>query len=101
MEVAAKHFEVGERLGLPLLVSRILALPRTDRWQTMARAALRDDLHSVHAQLTAQELAGRRPDDKEVEQAVATLGEICADDDADLARVSVALRIVRTLLGAS
>ena len=27
-------------------------LPREDRWQTMARAALRDDLHAVHAQLT-------------------------------------------------
>ena len=92
---------MGERLGLPQLVSRILALPRTDRWQTMARAALRDDLHAVHAQLTAQELAGRRPDDKDVEQAAATLAEICSDDEADLARVSVALRIVRTLLGAS
>ena len=28
---------------------RILALPRDDRWQTMARAALRDDLYAVHA----------------------------------------------------
>ncbi len=60
MEVARAHFEVGERLGLPLLVSRILALPREDRWQTMARAALRDDLHAVHAQLTAA-AARRRP----------------------------------------
>ena len=98
-EVARKHFEVGEQLGLPLLVSRILALPRTDRWQTMARAALRDDLHAVHAQITAQALAGREPDEKQVQAAVATLDEICADDDADLARVSVALRVVRSLLG--
>ena len=60
MEVARTHFEVGERLGLPMLVSRILALPRDDRWQTMARAALRDDLHAVHAQLTAA-AARRRP----------------------------------------
>ncbi len=98
-EVARKHFEVGEQLGLPLLVSRILALPRTDRWQTMARAALRDDLHAVHAQITAQALDGREPDEKQVQAAVATLDEICADDDADLARVSVALRVVRSLLG--
>ena len=61
IEVARTHFEVGERLGLPMLVSRILALPRDDRWQTMARAALRDDLHAVHAQLTATELAGDPP----------------------------------------
>ena len=97
-EVARTHFEVGERLGLPLLVSRILALPREDRWQTMARAALRDDLHAVHAQLTAQQLAGDPPPDKDVDQAVRTLEEIVSDDGTDLARLSVALRVVRTLL---
>ena len=52
----ALHFALGERLGLPDLVTRILALPRDDRWQTMARAALRDDVYAVHAQLTAQVL---------------------------------------------
>ena len=98
MEVARTHFEVGERLGLPMLVSRILALPRHDRWQTMARAALRDDLHAVHAQLTAAQLAGNPPPEKDAEQAVKTLQEICSDDDSDLARLSVALRVVRTLL---
>ena len=51
------HFALGERLGLSALVARILTLPREDRWQSMARAALRDDLHAVHAQLTAQVLA--------------------------------------------
>ena len=98
MQVAKTHFEVAERLGLPLLVARILALPREDRWQTMARAALRDDLHAVHAQLTAHELAGHPPAAKDVTQAVATLKEICSDDAADLARLSVGLRVVRTLL---
>jgi glutamate dehydrogenase len=98
MEVARVHFEVGERLGLPLLVSRILALPRNDRWQTMARAALRDDLHSVHAQLTAATLAGKPPPEQEAEKAVRTLEEICSEEDSDLARLSVALRVVRTLL---
>ncbi len=98
MEVARTHFEVGERLGLPLLVFRILALPREDRWQTMARAALRDDLHTVHAQLTATQLAGEPPPEKETEQAVRTLREICSEEDTDLARLSVALRVVRTLL---
>ncbi len=98
MEVAKVHFEVGERLGLPLLVSRILALPREDRWQTMARAALRDDLHAVHAQLTAQELAGHLAPEKATAQAVRTMEEICSGEDTDLARLSVALRVVRGLL---
>jgi glutamate dehydrogenase len=33
-----------------------------------------------------------------VSRAVATLEEICSDEDADLARLSVGLRVVRTLL---
>ncbi len=112
IEVARVHFALGERLGLSALVARILALPRDDRWQTMARAALRDDLHSVHAQLTAQVLAEtsrEQPvpvriadwedeDTVVVSRAVTTLDEICSDDHADLARLSVGLRVVRTLL---
>ncbi len=112
IEVARLHFELGERLGLPSLVTRILGLPRDDRWQTMARAALRDDLHSVHGMLTAAVLAetkqgglasARIADWEEanaavVERAAATLQEICTDEKADLARMSVGLRVVRTLL---
>jgi glutamate dehydrogenase len=112
IEVARVHFAVGERLGLPMLVSRILALPREDRWQTMARAALRDDLHTVHAQLTGQVLAATHGgadaasrvaawEDTErdaIARAAATFEEICADESADLARMSVALRVVRSLI---
>jgi glutamate dehydrogenase len=115
LEVARVHFAVAERLGLPLLVSRILALPRQDRWQTMARAALRDDLHTVHAQLTGQVLAATDPeadaatrvaawedsDRDAIARAAATFEEICGDETADLARMSVALRVVRSLLDAA
>jgi glutamate dehydrogenase len=111
-DVARVHFALGERLGLPVLVQRILGLPREDRWQTMARAALRDDLHSVHAQLTSQVLLSTDADqpapariaeweDEDaviVQRATETMGEICADEAADLARMSVGLRVVRGLL---
>jgi glutamate dehydrogenase len=111
-EVALLHFALADRLGLGMLVTKILALPRDDRWQTMARAALRDDLHAVHSALTAQILgctpsdqtvieritAWEQRDDVAVQRAVGTLQEICADDRADLARLSVGLRVVRTLL---
>jgi glutamate dehydrogenase len=111
-EVARVHFALGERLGLAALVQRILTLPRDDRWQTMARAALRDDLHAVHSQLTLQVLratpAGEPApariatwedgDEVTVARATRTLEEICADDQADLARMSVGLRVVRGLL---
>jgi glutamate dehydrogenase len=112
LEVARVHFALGERLGLPLVVARILALPRDDRWQTMARAALRDDLHGVHTQLTAQVLLSTTPEDAaparvatwedanevQVARAARTLEEICSDESADLARMSVGLRVVRGLL---
>ncbi|RJS45174.1 NAD-glutamate dehydrogenase [Nocardioides cavernaquae] len=112
LEVARVHFALGERLGLPLVVGRILSLPREDRWQTMARAALRDDLYAVHTTLTAQVLEATSATDpapvrvsvwEESEAAVVaratqTLEEICADDSADIARMSVALRVVRGLL---
>ena len=112
IEVARVHFTLGERLGLSVLVQRILALPRDDRWQTMARAALRDDLHAVQAQLTGQVLAAsdadetaaariaswEAADELRVSRAADTLREICSDEHADLARMSVALRVVRGLL---
>jgi glutamate dehydrogenase len=112
VEVCRLHFELGERLNLPAMAARILALPRKDRWQTMARAALRDDLHSVHVQLTGQVLATTSRDasvpdrvgewesreETAVSRAVRTMEEICADERADLARLSVGLRVVRTLL---
>ena len=41
------HFALGQRLGLDRLLGRIIELPRSDRWEIMARAALRDDLHAV------------------------------------------------------
>ena len=70
------------------------------------------ELHSVHVQLTGQVLAATSPEDPVddrvaewqeresigVKRAVTTLEEICADDKADLARLSVGLRVVRTLL---
>ncbi|WP_137292448.1 NAD-glutamate dehydrogenase [Nocardioides dongxiaopingii] len=111
-DVARVHFALAERLGLPLLVQQILTLPRDDQWQTMARATLRDDLHSVHAQLTAQVLADSAADDPaadriaawedgddvRVTRAAETVAQICADGEVDLARMSVGLRVVRSLL---
>ena len=117
LEVARVHSVLGQQLGLDQLYSRVLELPRRDRWQTMARAALRDDLQQVHAGLTARvvrELAagdGIRPDDAEeqvsewaeargkpLKRGRATLREICREDSPDLARMSVALRVARGLL---
>jgi glutamate dehydrogenase len=50
---ASIHFGLDRRLELAWLRNRILALPRADRWQTLARAALRDDLYNTHRALNA------------------------------------------------
>ena len=111
-EVARIHFTLGDRLGLDHLTERILALPRDDRWRTMARATLRDDLHAVHAQLTSRVLASTAADATPaeridewtategvvLERAMSTLEEIWSEDTPDLARLSVGLRVVRSLL---
>jgi glutamate dehydrogenase len=111
-EVARVHFTLGEHLQLGRLLERIVGLPRADRWQTMARAALRDDLHALQAAITAQVLQhteeGGAPearveewksqDSVVVSRACQTLGEIVDSDSFDLARLSVGLRVVRSLL---
>jgi glutamate dehydrogenase len=111
LKVAELHYTLGQRLGLDRLLARIIELPREDRWQTMARAALRDDLHAVHAELTAAVLAtngaatkgardvvlGWERSNAAVPESVKTLRSITSGRP-DLARASVGLRVVRRLL---
>jgi glutamate dehydrogenase len=112
-EVAALHFLVGGRLRLHWLRDRIAALPRDNRWQAMARAALRDDLFALHGEMTAEvlrqsgpaaatasdRLAGWLADNAPaVERCLAILSDIDATGTFDLTTLPVALREVRTLI---
>jgi glutamate dehydrogenase len=112
VEVAECYFDLVDRLGIGALRDRITALPRTDRWETMARAAVREDLYSAQAALTFDVLAAA-PGESEpearfdawvhknqaaVERARSILAEIASTDSFDLAILSVALRVIRTLL---
>jgi glutamate dehydrogenase len=113
-EVAGVYFALDRHLKLDWLRERILRLPRDDRWQALARAALRDDLYAVRASLTAEVLQGAVPaqDSDELIQhgfapyqsavgrCVGVLQDIAAEDRADLATLSVALREVRGLVSA-
>jgi glutamate dehydrogenase len=112
--VAAVHFRLGHKLRLHWLHERIVVLPRDDRWQAMARAALRDDLYSLHRDLTAEVLrAGPRLEAPEErvngwvddhpgsERALQTLADIRAARTWDLTTLSVAVREVRELLEAA
>ena len=114
-EVARTYFALSERFGVDRLLTRITALPREDRWASLARSALRYDLYAALAGLTADVLtstdpAGSADPQKRIaawEQANAeglaratgTLAEVMRAETSDLAALSVALRAVRTLLG--
>jgi glutamate dehydrogenase len=115
-DVAALHFLVGGRLHLHWLRDQIATLPRENRWQAMARAALRDDLFSLHAELTADVLrgAGAQLADADarleawievnrplVERCLGILSDIRTGGTFDLTTLPVALRELRNLIGAS
>ena len=52
-EAAAVYFALGDRLKLHWLRGHVESLPRDNRWQALARAALRDDLFGLQAALTS------------------------------------------------
>ncbi|MFD8480865.1 NAD-glutamate dehydrogenase [Kitasatospora sp. NPDC059673] len=114
MEVAELYYDLGDRLEISHLLDRIIELPRTDRWSSMARAAIREDLFAAHAALTADVLAagpaGSSPEERYTEwaelngnllsRARTTLDDIRGSDNYELSSLSVAMRVIRTLLGA-
>ena len=111
-DVVALHFLVGGRLRLHWLRDRIAELPRDNRWQAMARAALRDDLFALHGELTADILeqgpehgsalerleAWTAANPSAVERCLAILADIDATATFDLTTLPVALRELRTLI---
>jgi glutamate dehydrogenase len=107
-ETAAVYFAVAARLQLGQLRDLIVALPREDRWASMARAALRDDLYAAHAALTRDvvavpgDAAGRlaaweAQNSAAIGRAAATLAEIWESDQFTFTTLSVASRVIRTL----
>ncbi|WP_424213510.1 NAD-glutamate dehydrogenase [Streptomyces sp. BI20] len=114
LAVAEVYYDLGDRLEITQLMDRIIELPRNDRWQSMARASIREDLFAAHAALTADVLAvGNGTSTPEqrfkaweeknaaiIGRARTTLEEIQGSDDFDLANLSVAMRTMRSLLRA-
>ncbi|MFB7456721.1 MULTISPECIES: NAD-glutamate dehydrogenase [unclassified Streptomyces] len=112
MDVAEVYYDLGDRLHITQLMDRIIELPRADRWQSMARAAIREDLYAAHAALTADVLAAgngtatpeqrfkvwEQKNGALLSRARSTLEEIRGSDAFDLANLSVAMRTMRTLL---
>ncbi len=113
-EVAEVYFDLADRLQITRLRERIIALPRDDRWNTMARSALRDDIYAAHAALTRDVLVvsgSGTPEERlavwadrnapAVARARQTLSEIWESERFTVATLSVALRAIRTLVTSS
>ncbi|MET9493179.1 NAD-glutamate dehydrogenase [Streptomyces sp. NPDC006552] len=114
LAVAEVYYDLADRLAITQLMDRIIELPRADRWQSMARASIREDLYAAHAALTADVLAagdGEATPEQRFKaweeknapilgRARTTLEEIQGSDAFDLANLSVAMRTMRTLLRA-
>jgi glutamate dehydrogenase len=112
--VMRTYFRVGSRLKLNWLRERILELPRNNRWQALARAALRDDLQSLLRVLSQEVLEvggadlGAEEAFAEWEQAHAPALDRCLEILADIqssrtydtTTLPVALREVRNLVRA-
>jgi glutamate dehydrogenase len=111
-QVASLYFTLSERFDIDRLLTLITALPQRDRWQSMARSALRSDLYAALADLTSDvlattnahgspsELADRweAQNSEGLAQLRTTLDAIEATGTWDLAELSVALRAIRTLV---
>ena len=106
------YFTLSDRYDMDRTLLRITALPRGDRWTALARQALRSDLYQAIASLTSTVIgstdASTTPQQRiqqweeanaeGVARARATLDEINAVEEPDLATLSVALRVLRNLI---
>ena len=111
-DVGFVYFALSDRFEVDKMLNRITELPRDERWHALARMALRYDLYGALAGLTSNVLTltpeGGSPEERITDwenanaeglgRARTTLHEIASSDHFDLATLSVALRVVRTLV---
>jgi len=110
-QVARVHFALAGELDFPWLRSSIGILPSDSHWDTLAKAALRDDLASTLRALTADALrTDASPSDPSAlisawktrhavlyERFRQVLTDLRAAESPDLAMLSVAMRELRNL----
>ncbi len=110
-EVADTYFALMDYLGTDGLLTAVSQLPRSDRWRSLARLAIRDDIYGSLRALCIDVLAVGEPDEKgeekiaewetmngsRVARANRTLREIYQDEERDLATLSVAARQIRSM----
>ncbi|MEA3549721.1 NAD-glutamate dehydrogenase [Pseudarthrobacter sp. C1] len=111
-EIAAVYYTVFNRFHADSLLERISSLPRQDRWQALARAALRDDLYSTISDMTMAVLDATAASDspearlkdweaqnaEQLSRAKSMFDEVNSLEADDMASLSVALRLLRSIV---
>ncbi|MFE2961037.1 NAD-glutamate dehydrogenase [Nocardia tengchongensis] len=112
-EVLAAYYALDEHFEIQRLLAAVVGLERTDRWRTLARLAVRDDLYDSLRALTFDVLLTSSPEDTaedkiafwesinhaRLARARGALTEIFAVGTLDMATLSVAARQVRSMAG--
>jgi glutamate dehydrogenase len=110
--VAHIYYTLYDRFDVDSLLVRITNLPRTDRWQALARAAMRDDLYQTVTDMTTSIMHSTLPslpaedrlhqwesaNTESIERASNMLEEVNKLDQDDMASLSVALRLMRSIV---
>ena len=116
-DVAEVYFRMSERFGIDAMLTRVARLPRDDRWDALARGALRDDLYGVleaftrnafefeedlngDGRVSAEERieAWSKANAEAVERGASQLTGIRALEKPNIAALSVALRSLRSMV---
>jgi glutamate dehydrogenase len=111
-DVAPLYFVLSERFGIDAMLTRVTNLPRDDRWDALARGALRDDLYAVLESLVRSVMdastAGAEPlaryeqwakvNAESLARARTSLSGIERLDRPNIAALSVALRTLRSVI---
>ena len=111
-DVARVYYALYNRYGVDELLERITALPRNDRWQALARAALRDDLYGTAADMTRNVMdsteagaptmeriqAWESQNQEQLARSVRMFAEVNELEQDDMASLSVALRLLRSIV---
>ncbi|RJO77541.1 NAD-glutamate dehydrogenase [Nocardia panacis] len=111
-EVGALYYALNEHLKIDWLLEAVSHLERGDRWHSLARLALRDDMYGSLRSLTLDVLSAGDPEETADEKiaywesknqsrlgrARAALSELFESGTHDLATLSVAARQVRSMV---
>jgi glutamate dehydrogenase len=110
-EIAELHFALSDLFYVDEMLTAVTHLPRDDRWSTLARAAIRHDVYAALSAITTAVIQatdqGANADDRvaqwrasnveRVERARTTVRAALDREVVDLATLSVALRVMRSV----